>query len=101
VLCAALLALAAPAAAAVGLPLGAAAERSGRFAERTCEHDRSCVRHGVVSCRRQGRNVALCGIFDERDTAVQGRYLCRRTIRVALDPASGRIPVTGLGRWHC
>jgi hypothetical protein len=45
--------------------------------------------------------VILCRVFDERKTHVQGRYECSRLIRVALDPASGRIPVTGLGRWQC
>ena len=45
--------------------------------------------------------MALCRIFDVRKTRVQGRYECSRLIRVALDPANGRVPVTGLGRWHC
>jgi hypothetical protein len=83
------------------LSIDAAADRSERFAERICDRDRNCVRHGVLNCRRQSRRVALCRIFDERHTRAQGRYRCSRLIRVALDPASGRIPVTGLGRWQC
>lgn len=83
------------------LTIDAAAERSERFAERTCDRDRNCVRHGVLNCRRQSRRVALCRIFDERHTRAQGRYECSRLIRVALDPGSGRVPVTGLGRWQC
>jgi hypothetical protein len=83
------------------LPIDAAAERSAGFAERTCDHDRSCVRHGVLNCRRQSRRVVLCRVFDERDTSAQGRYECSRLIRLALDPATGRVPVTGLGRWQC
>jgi hypothetical protein len=54
-----------------------------------------------MNCRRQGRNIALCRIFDERKTRVQGRYTCQRLVRVALDPATRRTPVTGLGSWHC
>src|SRR6478735_1485653 len=68
------------------LSIGAAAERSERFAERICDRDRHCVRHGVLNCRRQSRRVALCRIFDERKTRAQGRYECSRLIRVALDP---------------
>ena len=78
-----------------------AAQKSGLFAKRTCAHDSSCVRHGVSNCRRQSRRVVLCRIFDERDTSVQGKYRCTRLIRVSLDPATQRTPVTGLGRWNC
>jgi len=83
------------------LSIDAAAERSARFADSTCDRDRNCVRHGVLNCKRQSRRVVLCRIFDERKTRAQGRYECSRLIRVALDPASGRVPVTGLGRWQC
>jgi hypothetical protein len=101
-LCVALLVLpAASPAAGPKLPIGTAAERSARFAERTCDRDRNCVRHGVLNCRRDSRRVVLCRIFDERDTRAQGRYECSRLIRVALEPRTGRVPVTGLGRWHC
>lgn len=88
-------------AAGAKLSIDAATERSARFAERICDRDRNCIRHGVLNCKRQSRRVALCRIFDVRKTRVQGRYECSRLIRVALDPASGRVPVTGLGRWHC
>ena len=92
-----------PASALAGtkLSIHAAAERSANFAERTCDRDRNCIHHGVLNCRRQSRRVVLCRIFDERHTRAQGRYRCSRLIRVALDPASGRVPVTGLGRWQC
>lgn len=102
VACAALLALpAASPAAGPELPIGAAADRSARFAERLCDRDRNCVRHGVLNCRREAARVVICRIFDERDTRAQGRYECNRLIRVGFDPATGRVPVTGLGRWHC
>jgi hypothetical protein len=92
-----------PGSAAAGLRLSidTGAERSARFADRTCSRDPNCVRHGVLNCRRQSRRVVLCRIFGERRTRTQGRYVCSRLIRVALDPATGRVPVTGLGRWHC
>lgn len=98
-------------AAAIALPIGAAAssklsaeraaEKSAVFAERLCDRDRNCVRHGVLNCRRQSTRVVLCRIFDERDTRVQGKYRCQRMIRVALDPTTGRAPVTGIGPWRC
>jgi hypothetical protein len=83
------------------LPIDAAAERSAEFAKSTCDRDRNCVRQGVLNCRRQSRRVVLCRIFDERKTPAQGRYKCSRLIRLALDPASRQVPVTGLGRWQC
>jgi hypothetical protein len=99
-LCAALAALAAPAA-ALRLEIERASDRSVGFAEQTCQRDKLCVRAGVVSCRRQSPHVVLCRIFDERRTLVQGRYRCERLIRLTLDPRSRRLPVTGLGRWRC
>jgi len=102
-LCALLTVLATSTALAAGpkLRIDRAGERSARFAERTCDRDRNCVRHGVLNCRRQARRVVICRVFDERDTRAQGRYECSRLIRVALAPASRRVAVTGLGRWHC
>jgi hypothetical protein len=100
-LCAVLAALAAPAMAELTLPVGDAAERSADFAERICARDEHCVRHGVMNCRRQSARVVLCRIFDERDTQIQGRYLCNRQVRVSLDPKTRRRPITGLGGWHC
>ena len=99
-LCVALGALAAPAA-ALKLEVERAAARSLDFAERTCTRDHQCIRSGVLSCRRQARKVVLCRIFDERRTDVQGRYRCERVIRLTLNPHTRRVPVTGLGRWHC
>jgi hypothetical protein len=98
--CAALAAIAGPAA-ALKLPLERAEQRSLDFAERTCARDKHCVRFGVLNCRRQGPKVILCRIFDERRTRVQGRYRCERLIRMSLEPRTRRLPVTGLGDWHC
>ena len=99
-LCAALGALAGPAM-ALRLTIDRAGDRSLDFAERTCNRDRLCVRFGVLNCKRQSRHIVLCRIFDERRTQVQGRYRCERLIRLSLDPRTRRLPVTGLGRWHC
>jgi hypothetical protein len=78
-----------------------AERRSGEFAKRICAHDRHCVAHGVLNCRRQTRRVVICRIYDERRTKVQGRYRCQRLARLTLDPKTRSVPVTGLGRWHC
>jgi hypothetical protein len=99
--CAVLAAIALPAAAAVKLPVEVAAEKSFVFAKHTCAHDGNCVRYGVKNCNRQSLHVVLCRIFDERSTPAQGKYECNRLIRVALDPGTYRIQVTGLGPWHC
>ena len=56
---------------------------------------------GILNCRRQSGHIVLCRIFDERKTPVQARYRCKRLIRMTLDPRTSRLPVTGLGRWHC
>jgi len=99
--CAALAALGGVAGAAQTLTIPVAAKKAHGYADRTCARDRHCIRHGVLNCRRQGPHVVICRIFDERDTRVQGRYECSRLIRFALDPETGRAPITGLGRWHC
>jgi hypothetical protein len=93
--------LALPAAAAVKLPVAVAADKSFVFAKHTCAHDRNCVRYGVLNCHRQSPHVVICRILDERSTEAQGKYQCSRLIRVALDPNTYRIQVTGLGRWEC
>lgn len=93
--------LAAPAVAAVQLPVGVAAEKAFIFAKHTCAHDQNCVRYGVTNCRRQSLHVVLCRIFDERSTEAQGRYHCTRLVRVALDPVTGRVVVTGQAPWQC
>lgn len=97
-----ILALAPPlASAAVKLTIPAAREKSATFAEHTCAHDKSCVGHGVLNCRRHSLHVAFCRIYLRRDTEVQGSYRCSRLIRLAIDPRTHRVPVTGLGRWNC
>lgn len=97
----AVLALPAPAAAATELPLPAASERAATHAKRTCDRDRSCTRHGVVSCRRQRTRVVLCRIFLGRSTEVQGQYRCTRQVRLEPVPGTRHAKVTGLGSWHC
>lgn len=94
-------ALAIPAVAAVKLPVQTAADKSFIFAKHTCAHDKNCVRYGVTNCHRQSLHVVICRIFDERSTEAQGRYQCTRLIRVALDPVTYRILVTGQGDWQC
>jgi hypothetical protein len=100
-LCTVLAVFTSPAGAAVKLPVQVAAEKSFVFAKHVCAHDQNCVKYGVLNCRRQSLHVVLCRIFDERDTEVQGRYECNRLIRVALDPSTYRVVVSGLGEWHC
>jgi hypothetical protein len=96
-----LLAPAAGAAPATKLTIPDAREKAAVFAERTCDRDQSCVRHGVLNCRREAPLVVHCRIFDERSTEVQGIYRCNREIRMVQNRRTHRIPVTGLGRWHC
>jgi hypothetical protein len=83
------------------LTIPRATEKAGVFAESTCNRDDSCVRSGVLNCNRKGRLVVHCRIFDERHTDAQGRYKCNREIRMVMDPDTHRVPVNGLGRWHC
>ena len=99
--CAALAALAAPAAAAVRLDVPTAERRAAEFAERTCANDKSCAGSGVSNCRRQSPHIVLCRIYLRRHTRAQGRYECSRLARFAIDPKTRRVPVTGVGRWHC
>lgn len=94
-------ALAIPAVAAVKLPVQTAANKAFIFAKHTCAHDQNCVRYGVTNCNRQSLHVVLCRIFDERSTEAQGRYHCTRLVRVALDPVTYRIVITGQGDWQC
>jgi hypothetical protein len=88
-------------AAALKLTIPAAEQRSLAFAKRTCDHDKHCIRYGVMNCRREGPRVVFCRIFDERHTDIQGRYRCHRLIRLGFDPKTRRKPITGVGRWHC
>jgi hypothetical protein len=93
--------LACSAAVAGKLTISVAKERSVAFAKRTCAHDKSCVESGVLNCRRQSSHIVLCRIFDRRKTEAQGGFVCSRLIRLALNPRSHRVPVTGLSRWNC
>ncbi len=94
--------LAGPASAGqVKLTIPKATEKAGQFADRTCKQDVSCVRSGVMNCDRKGNLVVHCRIFDERHTDAQGNYLCNREIRMVMNAANHRVPVNGLGKWHC
>jgi hypothetical protein len=95
------LALCPVAGAATTLSIPAAREKAAQFAESTCAQDQSCIRNGVLNCRRDTPHVAFCRIFLQRHTKAQGRYTCNRLIRLSMDPKTHRIPVTGLGHWHC
>jgi hypothetical protein len=87
--------------AAVKLPVQLAAEKSFIFAKHTCAHDGNCIKYGVTNCTRESLHVVLCRIFDERSTAAHGLYGCTRLVRVALDPISFRVVVTGQAPWQC
>jgi hypothetical protein len=89
------------AAAADQLAISRAKERAAKFAESTCAHDKSCARAGVKSCRRQGPHIVLCRIFDHRKTEAQGRFVCTRLVRLALDTRTHHVPVTGVSNWDC
>ncbi len=93
--------LAIPAFAAVKLPIRTAASKAFIFAKHTCAHDHNCVRYGVTNCKRQSLHVVLCRIYDERSTEAQGDYHCTRLVRVALDPVTYRIVITGQANWQC
>lgn len=88
-------------AAAERLSMSTARERAEVFAESTCAHDKSCARSGVADCRRQGDRIILCRIFDHRRTEEQGSFRCTRIIRLALEPRTHRVPVTGISSWDC
>jgi hypothetical protein len=99
--CAALALAAAPAGAAVRLTIPTAERRAAEFAARTCANDKHCSRSGVSSCRRQSPHIVFCRIHLGRKTGAQGRYECSRLIRLAIEPKTHRVPVTGVGRWQC
>jgi hypothetical protein len=98
--CATLALLACPAAATV-LTIPRASERATDFAKRTCANDRHCVDSGAGNCRRHSPHIVFCRTYLRRDTKVQGSYRCSRLVRLALDPKTHRVPVTGVGRWSC
>jgi hypothetical protein len=90
-----------PAAAAVNLPAKLADTKASIYAKHTCAHDPHCVRSGVTNCNRQSPHALVCRMFVERSTPAQGRYTCRKLVRVALDPAAVKILITGSSRWTC
>ncbi len=90
-----------PAQAGETLTIPDARERAAKYAETTCEHDSSCARAGVKNCRRHSARIVLCRIFDHRKTEEQGNFVCTRLVRLALKPATGKIPVTGVSDWNC
>ncbi len=96
-----LLLSAAPASAGEKLSIPAARERAIGFAENICAHDKACHNAGVQNCRRLSDRVVLCRIFDHRKTEEQGNFVCTRLVRMALQPPSPKIRVTGLSDWTC
>jgi hypothetical protein len=94
-------AIALPAEGAAVLTIPLAREKAAAYAERTCSHDSRCARSGVRACSRQSAHVVLCRIFDHRKTDEQGNFLCTRLVRLALEPSSHRVPVTGVSNWAC
>jgi hypothetical protein len=99
--CVLLATVALPAAAAVQLPAKLAATKATIYAKNTCAHDAHCVKSGVTNCNRQSPHALLCRMFVDRSTPAQGRYTCQKLVRVALDPATVKILVTGSSRWAC
>lgn len=99
---AALLLLSAPAASAgERLSIPKARDRASAFAENTCAHDTACASAGVQNCRRLGDRVVLCRIFDHRKTEEQGNFVCTRLVRLAVQPPSPKVRVTGVSDWTC
>jgi hypothetical protein len=96
-----LLAVAMPAAAAVKLPANVAGAKAFIFAKHTCSHDVHCVKYGITNCNRASLHVVFCRMYVERSTPSQGRYACRKLVRVALDPIDYKILVTGTSPWAC
>jgi hypothetical protein len=94
-------AVAMPAAAAVKLPVSVAGDKAFIYAKHTCAHDLSCVKYGITNCRRISLHVVFCRMYVERSTAAQGRYDCQKYVRVALDPITYKILVTGTSPWAC
>jgi hypothetical protein len=90
-----------PAVAAVKLPAKLAGVKAFVYAKHTCAHDVHCVKYGITNCNRQSLHVVFCRMYVERSTAAQGRYACQKLVRVALDPISYKILVTGTSEWNC
>jgi opacity protein-like surface antigen len=84
------------------LSINAASTKSFYYAKRACNVDPACDRYGVLNCRRQQAHVVICRVFNDRDTAAQGRYRCFRLVRVAYRyPGSHKPTITGFSRWNC
>jgi hypothetical protein len=96
-----LAAVAMPAVAAVELPAKTAADKAFIYAKHTCAHDVHCVKYGITNCRRISLHVVFCRMYVERSTAAQGQYNCQKLVRVALDPITYKILVTGTSDWSC
>lgn len=90
-----------PVAAAVKLPVSLAAEKAFIYAKHTCAHDVHCIKYGTTNCRRGSLHVVFCRMYVERATPGQGRYTCRKYVRVVLDPITYKILVTGTSNWDC
>ncbi|MFT3865695.1 MAG: hypothetical protein QM729_15625 [Solirubrobacterales bacterium] len=90
-----------PAAAAVKLPVKLAGDKAFVYAKHTCSHDVHCVKYGITNCRRISLHVVFCRMYVERSTPAQGRYSCKKYVRVALDPITYKILVTGTSDWSC
>ncbi|HEY2477116.1 MAG TPA: hypothetical protein VGI17_00110 [Solirubrobacterales bacterium] len=96
-----LVTVAMPAAAAVKLPVSVAAQKAFAYAKHTCAHDVHCIKYGTTNCRRISLHVVFCRMYVERSTPAQGRYACRKYVRVVLDPITDKIVVTGTSNWDC
>ena len=84
------------------LTIRAASTKAFYYAHRACNVDPACDRYGVTNCFRQQAHVVICRIFNDRDTAAQGRYRCTRLVRVAYRTSYSTKPtLTGFGRWQC
>ena len=84
------------------LTIKAASTKSFYYANRACNSDPACDRYGVLNCSRQQVHVVICNIFNDRNTAAQGRYRCTRLVRVAYRTAYSTKPtLTGFGKWQC
>jgi hypothetical protein len=90
-----------PAVAAIKLPVKTAAAKSFIYAKHSCAHDFHCVRYGVRNCARQSLHVVLCRIYLDRSTPAQGNYTCQKLVRIAVDPITYRVLVTGNGPYDC
>jgi hypothetical protein len=90
-----------PVAAAVKLPVSTAANKAFAYAKHTCAHDVNCIKYGTTNCRRISLHVVFCRMYVERSTPAQGRYACRKYVRVVLDPITYKILVTGTSNWDC